>query len=298
MPWRLVNDSLSNNSNTRLLTIDADFTANNVLQRVVGLDGLSERDLLEVIGNPTTTPLVTGSDEPHQLPTAPEYVVYPIRWEEVDPSHFSNETCVVDLGEAFKVNNPPSDIGIPQPYRSPELLLEKSGPTIVGFGCDLWALGCTLFEIRTGRKLFNLFDDDDDSYLDAMVSILGRMPEPWWSTTWEARKRIWRDEPDELGHAVPVKEHSMQVGDLSSPTYKSTTHPSVAEGARSLGDMLAPGVWYMDTAKRQEDTHRDIAHHEKVLFADLLSLFLKWQPQERIRAKEALNHDWFHADKV
>jgi serine/threonine protein kinase len=93
---------------------------------------------------------------------------------------------------------PPEDLGIPGPYRSPELILHK----VAGFGSDLWALGCTPFEIRTGRKLFSPFDDEDDDYLDAIIQVLGKLPEPWWSTTWEARRRLYEDEADEQGRAV------------------------------------------------------------------------------------------------
>lgn len=247
--------------------------------------------MLEIVGETRTAPIITNSGEPHQLSTAPQYLVYPVEWEQVDKSHFSNEPCINDLGEAFIATNPPNDLGIPPPYRSPELFLEKNDPSVSGFGSDIWALGCTLFEIRTGRKLFNLFDNEDDDYLDAMVSVLGKMPEPWWST-WEARRRLWKDEADDLGHAVGVQPP--ETGELSPREWESTTHPSVAEGARSLEDMLAPGVWYIDTRGLGENEgHRDIPEKEKELFADLLGLLLKWKPQERISAKEALSHDWF-----
>lgn len=216
-------------------------------------------------------------------------------WEKVNTSYFSNEPCVNDLGEAFNVNKPPKDLGIPPPYRSPELFLEKStsNPNVAGYGSDIWALGCTLFELRTGRKFLNLFDDDDDSYLDAMVAVLGKMPEPWWSTTWEIRRRWWRDEADDLGRAVPVHTPPIEPVQTSPKTWKSTVHPCVAEGAQSLEDMLAPGVWYVDTGGLGENQHRDIPDQEKKLFAALLGLLLKWQPQERISAEEASRHEWF-----
>lgn len=110
-----------------------------------------------------------GESTAHDEVTAPQYLVYPVRWCDVDSRHISPEPCLIDFGESFKASDPPEDLGIPAPYRSPEIILEKTA----GVGSDLWALGCTLFEIRTGRKMFNLFDDDDDAYLDAMVQVLG-----------------------------------------------------------------------------------------------------------------------------
>lgn len=222
---------------------------------------------------------------PHQLSTAPTYLVYPISWHSVDKHYFSNRPCVTDFGEAFKCTDLPEQLGIPPPYRSPELFLEKDRPDLAGFSTDLWALGCTLFEIRTGRRLFSLFDDDDDSYLDAMVEILGIMPEPWWSTTWEGRAQVYADEPDELGRAVFVREEKQR------DEAKTTYHPSVAQGARSLQEKLAAGVWYMSD-DAPEATHREISSVETKLFADLLGQLLRWKPEERVSAEKILSHEW------
>lgn len=177
----------------------SDITLSNILHRVSGLDGLTEDEVLKIVGTPNRN-AVLREGEPHGLPSAPRYLIYPVKWTEVDIKYIEPESCLIDLGQSFEVSQPPDgdDLGTPGPYRSPELILDKSA----GIGSDLWALGCTLFEIRTGRKLFGLFDDDDDSYLDAMVQVFGRLPEPWWSTTWEARRRMYEDESDESGRAV------------------------------------------------------------------------------------------------
>lgn len=81
---------------------------------------------------------------------------------------------------------------------------------VVGVGSDIWALGCTLFEIRTGRKLFDTFDDDQDEYLCKMAMMLGKLPEPWWSTTWEARKLFFEDNVDGDGRVVEIRRELLQ----------------------------------------------------------------------------------------
>lgn len=73
------------------------------------------------------------------------------------------------------MSQPPADLGTPAPYRAPELILQKA----IGFASDLWALGCTIFEIRTGPLIGGLEDDDESSYLEEMVRIFGKLPEPW-----------------------------------------------------------------------------------------------------------------------
>lgn len=248
----------------------------------------------------------------HNQPNAPQYLVYPIDWYDVDVSLIQREVCLIDFGESFRVTsdeslglspNIPKNLGIPGSYRSPELILEKKA----GIGSDLWALGCTLFEIRTGRKLFEPFDDEDDNYLDDFVLVFGVLPEPWWSTTWKNRRNLYKDEPDEQGRAVFSAATEPQVNSeaLGSDEHtneqasaqeqkdsQSTIHPSVVEEARSLIEKLAPGLWYMPD-HRPEEHHREISMEEMEVFADLLHLFFKYKPEERISAEDAMAHPWF-----
>jgi serine/threonine protein kinase len=214
-----------------------------------------------------------------------------VEWWNVNPQYISDQPCLIDFGESFKVLQPPEDLGIPGPYRSPELIFNKDA----GFGSDLWALGCTLFEIRTGRKLFSPFDDEDDEYLDTMVQVLGKLPEPWWSTTWEARRRLYKDEADEQGRAVAAMESKTNI-DASREEemgIRRTFHPSIAKDARSLQDKLAPGLWYLPDRGCGGDRHWDISQRETEVFAVLLSRLLEYDPKDRISAKAVLNHEWF-----
>lgn len=217
-----------------------------------------------------------------------------MNWTSVDTKYFTNEPQVNDLGEAFRFDTPPEYLGIPLPYRSPELLLEKDCSNLNGFASDLWALGCTLFEMRTGQRLFDCFDDDDDEYLIAMAYVLGKMPEPWWSTTWEARKRLFKDEADSLGRVVSARVCSTDNEEPNPKAMESTVHPSVAGKARSLRDKLASDVWYEYLNEAGKRAHREISEKEKDLLADLIALLLKWQPEERLSAEEALKHEWFN----
>ncbi|KAH7133697.1 kinase-like domain-containing protein [Dactylonectria macrodidyma] len=257
-----------------------DITPNNALHHTRGFDGLTEGEVLQILGAPTQNPIFDGPVMGHAEPTAPQYLVYPVEWEHVAKEYISEQSCLIDFGQSFEVANTPEYLGIPGPYRSPELMLDNS----MGFGTDLWALGCTLFEIRTGRKLFCPFDNDDEDYLDLMVQILGKLPEPWWSTTWETRKTFWKDELDEQGRAIPT------VAEPPPPADGITRiiHPSVAQGARSLTEKLRPGLWYLS-----ENIHRDIPQKEMDVFSDLLGKLLRYTPGDRISAAAALDHEWF-----
>ncbi|KAI5459299.1 kinase-like domain-containing protein, partial [Mariannaea sp. PMI_226] len=157
-----------------------DFRPGNILVHLSGMDGLSEEQVIQQLGCPQTSKVLTQSCESHSLPTAPQYLVYPIDWDRVlsnDKSDIkmSTDACIIDFGEAFLAPEAPEDLGIPCVYRAPELVLDME----VGTGSDIWALGCTLFEIRTGRILFDAFDDDQDEHLCKLAMLLGKFPEPW-----------------------------------------------------------------------------------------------------------------------
>lgn len=263
-----------------------DFTPGNILHRVTGLNGLTEDEVLKILGSPDLNPVLNASQEPHGGNTAPDYLVYPVKWCDVDSQFISTDPCIIDFGESFEISHPPDDLGTPGSYRSPELILDKKA----GRGSDIWALGCTLFEIRTGRKLFSPFDDEDDDYLVEITQLLGRLPEPWWSTTWADRKRIYRDKLDERGLVVDTLEPAPKK---IVPGVKVTIHPSVADGARSLEDKIAPGVWYMSDPGRTTGRHRDIAQTEQKVLADLLRQLLNYKVEDRISAEDATDHAWF-----
>lgn len=87
---------------------------------------------------------------------------------------------MIDFGGSFKALEPPENLGIPESYCSPEFIFEQSLEPGTSIRCDLWALGCTLFEIRTGRRLFGAVMGDMDDQLCLMVDMFGAFPKKWW----------------------------------------------------------------------------------------------------------------------
>ncbi|KAF4240583.1 hypothetical protein CNMCM6457_007161 [Aspergillus fumigatiaffinis] len=256
-----------------------DFTPSNILLKVEGLDGLPENEVLKILGYPVKVEVFTELGETPSDPTAPKYLVRPVKFRNIPLPYVVDGILLIDFGESYDVTNPPEELGIPESYRSPELVLENTP----GFGSDLWALGCALFEIRTGRKLFDMFDDDDDSHLFHMVETLGALPEPWWSTTWKHRKEFFKDEPDLLGQAVLVDALAKEQSDLS------VERPSIELALRR-------GLHYWDLGPGEKFS-REIPPDEIEQLADLLKKILQYEPSRRLTAAEVLEHEWFRLDE-
>jgi hypothetical protein len=103
----------------------ADFRPHNILFRTNNLDGLSEEQILDVFGEPFKKPILNQHRETPTEATAPKYLVFPVSTS-IDPRYISAEPCIIDFGESFVISKPPKDLGIPRPYNSPELILEKT----------------------------------------------------------------------------------------------------------------------------------------------------------------------------
>ena len=213
--------------------------------------------------------VTTREGEPHNLSSAPQYLVCPLDWDyvvessEIGANMITYKACVIDFGESYEVSSPPLDLGIPMAYCAPEYDLEKK----TGISNDLWALGCTLFEIRAGRKLFDMFEDELDEHLFIIATILGKMPEPWWSETWEGRRENFKDGVDEAGRVMAASSNILISGRPRS---------------------LREAITFFN--KRGLD---EVSQKEVNIFVDLLAKLLRYRPAERISAREALEHDWF-----
>ncbi|KAF2755575.1 kinase-like protein [Pseudovirgaria hyperparasitica] len=249
-----------------------DLTAKNILFQLEGIDGLSEAEVFQALGEPQRNPVITATEEKHNRDTAPQYLVYPIDFGKVDKRYIGEHIRLIDFGEAFDILSLPPDIGLPPMYCPPELVLDKR----VSVGCDLWALGVTLFEMRAGVRPINILDSGEiDEYLYHLVLMLGKLPEPWWSTTWKARRECFTDEMDS-------DNRPEQTGDPESRTNESSSI-----GSRLKGHLF----WDWDTLSMDFSKH--ITPPEELEgFVDLLEKLLRYDPAERLTAREVSRHPW------
>ncbi|KAK1770520.1 kinase-like domain-containing protein [Phialemonium atrogriseum] len=244
-----------------------DFRPWNILLELQGLDGLDEEQVLSLLGEPETTDvhIRTDSRPTPEMPYAPKYLVYPPDFGDVYLSVISRRTQVIDFGQSFDTSQrpPPAAFGIPANYAAPEVVLDSSGSTPM----DLWSLGCTLYEIRLGRRLFDVFQ------------LVGLRKEDYpWATYYSES-----DNESDTG-ATPSNPLSGN-GDTCIEPQVERPRP-IQEKLASCHDCTGQGCAH--------PRFQLISEAEATILADLLERLLRYQPEERLSAQDVLKQAWFH----
>ena len=153
-------------------------------------------------------------------------------------------------------------------YRAPELTLERKASR----ASDIWALACTIFEMRSGFPLFESFVGSSTEILEEIVRILG-VP---LKSSHHLRKQdgitiadhaqlngsTLNDRIREIG--IYDHESSMHDGDIASLNHHMLLEPS--------------GV--------------SITTDEANDLTDLLRRTLDYTPEKRLSAEKVANHSW------
>ncbi|RDL35771.1 uncharacterized protein BP5553_06383 [Venustampulla echinocandica] len=255
-----------------------DLRPSNILLRVSDISSLSEEEIIEEFGVPQKDPVLTALGESYELPSAPKYLVRPIDTASINPQYLTDQICIIDFGESYDSSAPPQELGIPLSYCAPEIIFHNpAGPA-----SDIWALACTLYEIRSCKQvLYAGFGEEDDVLLQ-MVQLFGKLPEPWWSS-WEKR-HLWFNEegiPDKLlDNGMPAAN-------------RHTLEEFLAEGHHYT--YFADGLFSGGDGEKKSFT---LPTDEIKDFVDLLGQMFKYRPNERITAEVAATHPWLQVSRT
>jgi len=164
------------------------------------------------------------------------------------------EIRLIDFGSATFDHEHHSTIVSTRHYRAPEVILELgwSQP------CDVWSIGCIIFELALGHTLFQTHDNRE--HLAMMERILGRLPSRMCLKTrvkyFDSRGRLKWDEKSSSGR---------YVRDNCKPLHRYADKPPCT--------CTDPDVW------------------EEML--DLIAKMLIYEPSKRLTLAEALRHSFF-----
>ena len=168
-----------------------DFRPSNILMQLKDIDGLEKHEVYNLLGKPRRTKI--DQSNLASSGTFPKYSVVPIEPETLRAFAIPI-VAVVDFGESFLSDTPTESCGIPIRYAAPEVLFNTS----ISKASDVWALVCTLFEIRTRQNLFDpdVWDGGMTGLMSALEFLLDDLPEPY-KTIWFEKgydKEEWMDE--------------------------------------------------------------------------------------------------------
>lgn len=150
-------------------------------------------------------------------------------------------------------------------YRAPEIILGIP----YDYAVDMWSIGCTLYELYTGKILFT--GDSNNQMLKAMQEIRGRITPKMFR-----RGQLAGAHFDDKGNFVSVETD----GVLGTATVKVCP---VVKSTRDLRQRLL------------KEAHGDAEAVALGQFVDLLEHCLALNPDRRLKPAEALRHGFFKA---
>ncbi|XP_012502446.1 PREDICTED: serine/threonine-protein kinase PRP4 homolog [Propithecus coquereli] len=146
-------------------------------------------------------------------------------------------------------------------YRAPEIIIGKS----YDYGIDMWSVGCTLYELYTGKILFA--GKTNNHMLKLAMDLKGKMPNKM------IRKGVFKDQHFDQNLNFMYIEVD-KVTEREKVTVMSTINPTK--------DLLADLIG----CQRLPEDQRKKVHQLK----DLLDQILMLDPAKRISINQALQH--------
>ncbi|KAL6233527.1 kinase-like domain-containing protein [Aspergillus navahoensis] len=253
-----------------------DFRPSNILLKLDGLDGKSEKEVIEILGEPEGATVIKYRNA-HPEANPPRYILNPVSFDREKTSKLCRrQLCIVDFGESFVAgNSPPGGTGIPYCYAGPEVILEQWS----GKESDIFALAMTMYEIRFGLRLFEVDGRDLDDYLFAIVKDFGKLPEDWW---WDKWKETWA-------------KYCKRIMACSGPKHADEVWEEPTVRRRRIHEAVRyPVGHYIRLPNEPEEWHEQIPQDEQELFADLLYKMTELDPDKRLTVEEAMEHPWFY----
>jgi len=138
---------------------------------VNGISQWSEEDIQHRLGDVIEETVLYRDGTPVQDPSVPATVIRPTDYTALIPDYLEKSVSLVDMGETFHLNTPPAKgLSTPASYCAPECHFDLAASTQT----DIWALACTIFEIRAGYQLFQVFMGEyEEEVAQQVITALG-----------------------------------------------------------------------------------------------------------------------------
>ncbi|CAN8102946.1 unnamed protein product [Discula destructiva] len=172
----------------------------------------------------------------------------------------------IDRSDAATAHNELTPYLVSRFYRAPEIILGVP----YDYSIDMWSIGCTLYELYTGKILFT--GDSNNQMLRAIIEVRGKLSRKFYT-----RGSLWMDHFDERDNFISKERDKI----LGKPITRIL--PPVVKPSRDLRARLMAASGRMDEAEARHLNH----------FHDLLDRCLAVNPDKRLTPSEALQHPFF-----
>lgn len=112
---------------------------------------------------------LSGNDP---APHGPGYLALPASLDKLERKCRTGKVAIIDFSHGFHLSSPPEYSGWHRQYAAPELIFTKASSRHIQ---DIWALACTIYEIRTQKQLFSEYQDYT-SLIQQMELWFGPLP--------------------------------------------------------------------------------------------------------------------------
>ncbi|KAG9497257.1 hypothetical protein J7337_012051 [Fusarium musae] len=293
-----------------------DFTPSNIVFRIRNLDHLDDRGIYRIFGEPQRDPLRTISGEPTGA-EAPRYVVGNLDFTSAEDL-ILDDICLIDCDQAFLTSSPSSKtLGTPPGFLEPEVAVGKPASP----ASDVWALGCSILQIRSGSSPFSIPNVDSPANLLGWVSeYLGCLPTSWGEPLFDDDGLPTTDttngEPlgEVLENTRSLKQWIADIWDQPENLQELQSTSTVPDGVKGENRPYLEcyrNKFWKPAAIRIDDVYLGaysekvdkiigslpkISTHEADLLYDLISKIFVYEPTQRVSAGDILAHPWLHMD--
>ncbi|KAF5563089.1 CMGC SRPK kinase [Fusarium napiforme] len=177
----------------------------NLVLRICNLDHLDDQGIYHLFGQPMIDELKTESGR-IPGPEAPRYVVGFLDFMSSGEDILSNHLSLIGFDHAFEISSPKTIAPLPESL-APEVALGKPASP----ASDVWALGVTILNMRSGISLFPHHVDCPAHLITECVKYFGELPESWEELYYDKEGRPTSDktkgQPRELSDEVCSLKH-------------------------------------------------------------------------------------------
>ncbi|XP_047310490.1 serine/threonine-protein kinase AFC2-like isoform X3 [Impatiens glandulifera] len=170
----------------------------------------------------------------------------------------SSAIKVIDFGSTTYERQNQNYIVSTRHYRAPEVILGLGW----SFPCDIWSIGCILVELCSGEALFHTHENLE--HLAMMERVLG-----------------------------PIPQHMLKRADRNAEKYVRRGRLDWPEGAASRESIRA-----VQKLLRLQNLVMQHVDHSAGELINLVQGLVRYDPSERMTARQALAHPFFTRDHL